>query len=77
MPDDPINLGDVEPDGEAVPSFLSLTFSKDNLDELLVREGLCPTDEIRFTIAQELRKFIPLFLEDTVVRTAGLIKFSN
>lgn len=68
--------GDVEPDG-SVDSMMSIILPKDVLEKLIEDSGLYPTAEIRLTIAQELRKFAPLWLEDTVKRVAGLIKYSN
>jgi len=75
MPDDQVP-GDVEPDGSA-DSMMKILITPDVLERLIVENGLCPTAEIRFTIAQEIRKFAPLFLQDTIERVAGLIKFSN
>jgi hypothetical protein len=83
MPDNtPGFPGDVEPDGMSelpvhhVPVF-ALTLSNIALDSLISENGLCPTNDIRLTIAQELKKFAPLWIVDTVHMVATRIKHSN
>lgn len=75
MPEDQIP-GNVEPDGSA-DTAMRIMIASDVLERLIVDNGLCPTAEIRLTIAQEIHKFAPIFVEDTISRVAGLIKYSN
>lgn len=73
--------GDVEPEDSnnnlEGPAIFALAISRTAIDQMLKSHGLCPTDEIRFTVAQELKKFAPLWLDDTIKMVASLILHSN
>lgn len=82
MSDSPSPPGDGMPESDGspeMPSFVEfvMTVTTPAMDAMLRDHGICPTNEVRHTVARELYKFAPLWLTDIVHQVARRVVHSN